>query len=44
MIDLVYHTAKVGTDVYIFESNPPEEASGGAPEHHSDLDYLKKKN
>ncbi len=44
MIDLVYHTARVGTDVYIFESNPPQQARGDAPEHHSDLDYLKKKN
>lgn len=41
MIKLVYNTAKVGTDVYIFESQPPQQASSGQPEHHSDLDYLK---
>jgi lipoprotein-anchoring transpeptidase ErfK/SrfK len=42
MLATVYHSAKVGTDVYIFESDPRQEVSGAEPEHHSDLDYLKK--
>jgi L,D-transpeptidase ErfK/SrfK len=44
MLSTVYHSVKVGTDVYIFESNPPQRISGAEPEHHSDLDYLRKKN
>lgn len=37
MLETVYKAAKVGTDVYIFESDVPQQTSG--PEHHSDLDY-----
>jgi lipoprotein-anchoring transpeptidase ErfK/SrfK len=40
----VYKAAGVGTDVYVFESLPPERAViANAPERHSDLDYLSKK-
>jgi L,D-transpeptidase ErfK/SrfK len=41
MLARVYDAAAVGTEVYIFESTPPSTKtanSGGAPEHHSDLD------
>jgi len=36
MLQRVYNAAEVGTDVYIFESAPPQTANG--PERHSDLD------
>ena len=35
MLTTLWKTAKVGTDVYIFDSKPPQNASG---ERHSDLD------
>jgi hypothetical protein len=46
MLDQVYHAAKIGTEVYIFESDPQPMASAttatnnqpGQVEHHSDLD------
>jgi len=39
MLEEVYKAAQVGTEVYVFESKPPQTAAaGGAPEHHSDLD------
>ena len=43
MLEKVWQAAKVGTDVYIFESNPPKAAATTAdgtvrPERHSDLD------
>jgi lipoprotein-anchoring transpeptidase ErfK/SrfK len=41
MLETVYKSAKVGTDVYIFESQAPKQATAttpGQPERHSDLD------
>ena len=40
MLQKVYSAASVGTDVFIFESQPPQTAENrsGLPEHHSDLD------
>lgn len=40
MLEEVYRAAKVGTEVYIFESDPPVRTASkdGKPEHHSDLD------
>jgi len=40
MLAQVYKAAKVGTPVYIFESQPPTQTASkdGKPEHHSDLD------
>jgi lipoprotein-anchoring transpeptidase ErfK/SrfK len=39
MLEQVWKETKIGTDVYIFESNPPmQTASNGKPERHSDLD------
>jgi hypothetical protein len=39
MLELVWKSAPIGTDVYIFESKPPvTTAEAGKPEHHSDLD------
>jgi L,D-transpeptidase-like protein len=35
----IWNVTKVGTDVYIFDSDPPQPKTSGAPEHHSDLDY-----
>lgn len=37
MLEQVYNATKVGTDVYIFDSKPPEQTA----ERHSDLDYKK---
>jgi L,D-transpeptidase ErfK/SrfK len=38
-LETVYRSAKVGTDVYVFDSNPPQTAaSNGKAERHSDLD------
>jgi hypothetical protein len=37
MLDTVYKAAKVGTDVYIYDSKPQEQSA----ERHSDLDYRK---
>lgn len=39
-LDKIYHAAKVGTDVYIFESHPVEEST---TEIHSDLDIGRRK-
>ncbi|HEX3109637.1 MAG TPA: L,D-transpeptidase [Thermoanaerobaculia bacterium] len=39
-LDKVYHSVKVGTDVYIFESHPVQEST---TEIHSDLDLVRKK-
>jgi L,D-transpeptidase ErfK/SrfK len=39
-LDKVYHSVKVGTDVYIFESHPVQEST---TEIHSDLDLGRKK-
>lgn len=36
MLETVFSAAKVGTDVYIFESRPPQ----STVERHSDLDFL----
>lgn len=38
MLERVYAAAKVGTEVFIFESSAPQTATSRAPEHHSDLD------
>ena len=40
MLEKVYAAAKVGTEVFIFESAPPQIATNksGLPERHSDLD------
>jgi lipoprotein-anchoring transpeptidase ErfK/SrfK len=36
----IWKEARVGTDVYIFDSAPAQAASAGSgPERHSDLDY-----
>jgi lipoprotein-anchoring transpeptidase ErfK/SrfK len=41
MLEELYNAAKVGTDVYIFESEPAlrTASSNGKPERHSDLDF-----
>jgi hypothetical protein len=39
MLERVYSAARVGTEVFIFESEPQQSASTSkVPEHHSDLD------
>lgn len=40
MLEKVYSTASIGTDVFIFQSQAPQiaENRSGVPEHHSDLD------
>jgi len=36
----MWKAAKIGTDVYVFDSSPPPEITAGAlPEHHSDFDF-----
>ncbi len=43
MLTTLYQAAKVGTDVYIFDSAPSaQSAYNGTPEHHSDLDAASK--
>ena len=40
LLEKIWQVTKIGTDVYIFDSAPPQRASGGPiPERHSDLDY-----
>jgi len=40
LLERMWKVTKVGTDVYIFDSQPPKTAEkGSGPERHSDLDY-----
>lgn len=39
-LDKIYHSVKVGTDVFIFESRPVQESTSDL---HSDLDFVRRK-
>ena len=39
MLETIWNATKVGTDVYIFETEQPEQSASKRPERHSDLDF-----
>jgi len=39
LLEKMWKVTRIGTDVYIFDSEPKQAATGSVPEHHSDLDY-----